>query len=189
MVARKESGGMTQESTGTYRVIYLGETDWGGLDLLMERYAGVMVVDGLPEPARVKELAEKHPYRIYACHYNTSAKLVKQWDETQKTLRIYQSEAMDSSHMVLQRGRVSLPRNNFPEVKAFAQHCHNVARKKVEDEETGNIRFQWFKLGPDHYRKAFNFMVLASERVREYSGKIAGRTPPPSSPGLAGTYQ
>ena len=42
-----------------------------------------------------------------------------------------------------------------------------MARKKVEDEETGDIRYQWIKLGADHYRKAFNFMVLAGEKTSE----------------------
>jgi len=188
VVARKEMSGPTPDSPGTYRVIYLGETDWGGLDLLMERYRGKMVVDGLPEPARVKELAIRHPYRVFACFYSTSPKIVKQWDETEKTIRVYQAEAMDSSHMVLQRGRVSLPRKDIAESKTFAQHCHNVARRKVEDEETGNVRYQWFKLGPDHYRKAFNFMVLASERVGESTSKNAGDYRAMMTSGLVDTY-
>lgn len=160
VVARKEYG-------ETFKIVWLGETDWGGLDLLMERYTGKMVVDGMPEPARVKELAKRHPYKIYACHYSQSPKVVRHWDDTEGKITIYQSEAMDESHAVLQRGRVSLPRASMDEVKTFAEHCHNVARRKVEDEETGNLKYQWIKLGPDHYRKAFNFMVLASEHVGE----------------------
>lgn len=160
IVARKEYG-------GTYRIIWLGELDWGGLDMLMERYRGTMVVDGMPEPARVLELGRRHPYRIYGCFYTQSGKTVRQWDETDNKIMIYQAEAMDASHQVLQTGKVMLPRATIPEVKEFAQHCHNVARRKIEDEETGAIRYQWIKMGPDHYRKAFNFMVLASEKVGE----------------------
>jgi hypothetical protein len=158
VVARKEY-------SGTYRVIWLGELDWGGLDMLMERYRGCMVVDGMPEPARVLELGKRHPYRIFGCFYSQSASLVKHWDETDCKIVVYQAQAMDSSHQVLQRGQVLLPRASLDEVKLFAQHCHNVARRKVEDEETGAVKYQWIKMGEDHYRKAFNFMILAGERV------------------------
>ena len=160
VVARKEYG-------GTFRVIWIGETDWGGLDMMMERYRGTMVVDGMPEPARVLELGKRHPYRIFGCFYSQTPKTVKYWDETDCKVVVYQAECMDNSHQVLQRGQVMLPRNSLAEVKTFAVHCHNVARRKVEDEETGNVKYQWIKLGADHYRKSFNFMVLAAERVGE----------------------
>jgi hypothetical protein len=156
-----------REYDKTYRVVWIGETDWGGLDMMMERYRGTMVVDGMPEPARVLELGRRHPYRVFGCFYSQTPKTVKYWDETDCKVVVYQAEAMDNSHQVLQRGQVMLPRNSLAEVKMFAKHCHNVARRKIEDEETGAIKYQWIKMGPDHYRKAFNFMVLAGERVSE----------------------
>jgi len=159
VVARKEYGDI-------YRVIYIGETDWGGLELMLDRYNATMVMDGMPEPDRARELSKKHPYKIWSCFYTKSGSVSVKWDDSASKVTVYQSQAMDASHSVLQMGKVVLPKRSDI-IKEFATHCHNVARKKVEDEETGDIRYQWIKLGADHYRKAFNFMILAGEKTSE----------------------
>jgi hypothetical protein len=46
-------------------------------------------------------------------------------------------------------------------VKEFANHLHNVAKKLEEDEETGSKRYVYVKLGPDHFRHAFNYEAMA----------------------------
>jgi hypothetical protein len=131
-----------------------------------------MVVDGMPEPARVLELGKRHPYRIFGCFYSQSASLVKHWDETDCKVVVYQAQAMDASHQILQDGKTVLPRKSDL-ITEFAKHCHNVARKKIEDRETGSVYNKWIKTGPDHYRKAFSYMCLAMERTPEskYSGR------------------
>ena len=159
VIGRKEYG-------GNYRITYIGETDWAGLDLMISRYNGSLVLDGMPEPERAKDLAARNPYKVWACFYSRSGAVDVKWNDAEHSVRIYQSQAMDASHALLQMGKIILPAKSDV-VTTFAKHCHNVARKKVEDEETGDIRYQWIKLGADHYRKAFNFMVLAGERTSE----------------------
>ena len=48
-------------------------------------------------------------------------------------------------------------------VKTFAGHMHNVAKKLEEDEETGSKRYVYVKLGPDHFRHAFNYEAMARQ--------------------------
>lgn len=179
VVSRKETG-------GTLRTIYLGTTDWDGLDSILHRYQGVMVMDGLPEPARAKEFAKKHHSKAWACFYSQTATVPLKWDEELGQVTVYQTEAMDASHGMLQQGKVILPRKT-DEVVTFATHCHNVARKKIEDEETGRVNYVWVKTAPDdHYRKAFNFCCIAAERAAQsiYSGRDYSRL----KGGFARTY-
>jgi hypothetical protein len=48
-------------------------------------------------------------------------------------------------------------------VKEFAEHLHNAAKKLEEDEETGSKRYVYVKLGPDHFRHAFNYEAMARQ--------------------------
>jgi hypothetical protein len=40
---------------------------------------------------------------------------------------------------------------------------HNVAKRLEEDEETGSKRYVYVKLGPDHFRHAFNYEAMARQ--------------------------
>jgi hypothetical protein len=164
VISRKEYG-------GTLKGLMIGETDWNGLDDLMKRFNAYALIDGLPEPAKATAWAKKFPNRAWVCYYSKSPKAGLHWDDTLQKVAVYQTQAMDASHDILQTGKFILP-NVSDKTKEFAAHCHNVARKKIEDEEDGSIRYKWIKLGPDHYRKAFSYMCLLIERTPEtkYSG-------------------
>jgi hypothetical protein len=45
----------------------------------------------------------------------------------------------------------------------FAVHLHNVAKKLEENTETGSRRYVYVKLGPDHFRHAFNYEAVARQ--------------------------
>jgi hypothetical protein len=62
-------------------------------------------------------------------------------------------------------GQIILPRESDT-VREFAKHLHNVAKKLEEDEETGSKRYVYVKLGPDHFRHAFNYESMAREARR-----------------------
>jgi hypothetical protein len=46
-------------------------------------------------------------------------------------------------------------------LREFAEHCSNTAKKLEEDEQTGSKRYVYVKLGPDHFRHAFNYEAMA----------------------------
>jgi len=45
--------------------------------------------------------------------------------------------------------------------REFGRRLNNVAKKLEEDEETGSKRYIYVKLGPDHFRHAFNYEAMA----------------------------
>ena len=57
-------------------------------------------------------------------------------------------------------GEIVLPKE-CEIVREFAEHLHNVAKRLEENEETGSKRYVYVKLGPDHFRHAFNYEAMA----------------------------
>ena len=60
----------------------------------------------------------------------------------------------------ISESRVGLPKR-CEVTEDFAKHCHNVAKRLGEDEETGSERYVYVKLGPDHFRHALNYECIA----------------------------
>ena len=170
------------EASGAGKLIWMGEASWAGLDGIVERYHGRAVIDGLPESEKAVTWAKKQSHRAWACFYTASEKADPAWDDVAGKVTVNQVRTMDASHKRLQDGLEVLPQRSDLVVE-FAKHCHNVARRRVENEETGAVHHEWIKLGADHYRKAFNFAVLASERLP------GGRyKPPPDGYGRDRSY-
>jgi hypothetical protein len=69
---------------------------------------------------------------------------------------------MDASHVEISAKRVTLPRD-CEALREFAEHMTNVAKKIEEDEESGSKRYVYVKLGPDHFRHAFNYEAMARQ--------------------------
>ncbi len=152
------------EPNGLIRVVYIGATDWVGLDSIMDRFKGIAVIDGLGETERARNWAKQHTTRAWCCFYTRNPKNPANFDNEKQEVTIYATAAMDRSHDLIMRGKIALPHRSDV-VEEFAKHCHNVARKRIEDEETGEVQHTWVKLRADHYRRALNFMVLASDRT------------------------
>ena len=150
--------------SGSGRTIWVGTTDWHGLHDLIDRFTGYLVMDGLPEPDRAVEFCKRHAYRAWAAFYTSSPSAEPAWDDNEGKVKINLTRTMDASHRSLQLGHEVLPRRSDV-IEELALHCHNVARRKVEDEESGQVRHEWVKLGPDHYRRAINFAIIASGRT------------------------
>jgi hypothetical protein len=88
------------------------------------------------------------------------------WNERDLTVACNRTESLDASHNQIQQGNIVLPRESDI-VREFAKHCHNVAKKLEEDEETGSKRYIYVKLGPDHFRHAFNYECMARQDAPE----------------------
>ena len=72
------------------------------------------------------------------------------------------TESLDASHREIMEQSVVLPKECVM-TKCFADHLHNVAKKLEEDEDTGSKRYIYVKLGPDHFRHAFNYETMARQ--------------------------
>jgi len=148
------------EKTG--RLIHLGVyKDWEELDRLMKNFnVSRCVVDALPETRNARAFAERFKGKVYLNYYNIHQKNHYAWNEKELIVSCNRTESLDASHKEIMDRWIILPRESET-VKEFAQHLHNVAKKLEEDEETGSKRYVYVKLGPDHFRHAFNYEAMA----------------------------
>lgn len=151
---------------------YKGNSDktgqeWRKLDELMVRFKVMRcVVDYLPETKHARAFAERFPGRVFLNFYNEHQKGSYNWDEGRMMVQVNRTESLDASHQEIVDRSIVLPRESDL-IREFAKHCHNVAKKLVTDEETGSQRYDYLKLGPDHYRHAFNYEAMARQSAPE----------------------
>jgi hypothetical protein len=141
---------------------------WNELSDLMSQYnVGRCVVDGLPDQAKAREFAKEHNGRVFLCYYAEKQKGAAKWKEDDWTVSVDRTESLNSSTRAIHEQKVSIPRLD-DDLKLFARHCHNMARKKEEDKDSGSVRQVWVKTGQDHYRHAYNYVYLALPEIGEY---------------------
>jgi hypothetical protein len=139
--------------------------DWEELDRLMRNFSvSRCVVDALPETRNARAFAERFKGKVFLNYYNIHQKGSYAWNEKELIVSCNRTESLDASHKEIMDQDFILPRENEI-VKEFAQHLHNVAKKLEEDEETGSKRYVYVKLGPDHFRHAFNYEVMARQNA------------------------
>ncbi len=151
------------------KIIHLGVyRDWEELDHLMKNFNVTRcVVDALPETRNARAFASRHPGKVFLCYYNERQKGKYKWNEADMTVQCNRTESLDASHNEILTGQIVLPRE-FDIVQVFARHLHNVAKKLEEDEETGSKRYVYVKLGPDHFRHAYNYECMARQAESDF---------------------
>jgi hypothetical protein len=157
------------------RIIHLGiYRDWEDLDHLMKSFNVIRcVVDGQPEQRNARAFAERHRGRIFLSFYQEHQKGNYLWDEKNLTVSANRTEALDASHHEISSGNIIIPHNQKI-VGEFAHHCHNVAKKLEENEETGSRRYVYIKLGPDHFRHAYSYEAMARQYAsHSFFGDVA----------------
>lgn len=133
---------------------------WREIEPLMKRFkVGRCVVDAMPSKKNARAFAEKFPGRVFLCYYNDNQKGSYKWNERDMIVQCDRTESLDNSHDVISGGDVILPRRSDI-VDVFADHCHNVAKKLETNDETGSSRYNYVRLGDDHFRHAFNYLQM-----------------------------
>jgi hypothetical protein len=146
------------------KIVHVGEYEaWEQLDRLMEIFnVSRAVVDALPENRNARAFAERHKGKVFLNFYNEHQKGKYKWNEADMTVQCNRTESLDASHGEIMKGEIALPRE-CDIVREFAKHLYNVAKKLEEDEESGSKRYVYVKLGPDHFRHAFNYECMARQ--------------------------
>ena len=152
------------------KIVHLGVyKDWEKLESLMKDFNVYRcVIDGMPETEKARAFAKKFPGKVYLNFYNEHQKGTYKWNEADLTVSCNRTESLDASQAQILgaagdltgSSKVILPRRSDM-VEEFAKHLHNVAKRLEEDEETGSKRYVYVKLGPDHFRHAFNYECMA----------------------------
>lgn len=150
------------------QIVHLGVyRDWEELDRLMHNFnIQRCVVDALPETRNARAFAERFGGRVFLNYYQEHQKGSYRWNEKDLTVACNRTESLDASHNQILFRKLYLPRQSDL-VEMFARHLNNVAKKLEEDEESGSKRYVYVKLGPDHFRHAFNYEVMAREFIGE----------------------
>jgi len=145
-------------------IMHLGVyRDWNELDRLMTAFnVARCVVDALPETRNARTFAERFRGRVYLNYYNEHQKGNYAWNDKDLLVSCNRTESLDASHREIMDQTISLPKE-CGIVQEFAQHLHNVAKRLEEDQETGSRRYVYVKLGPDHFRHAFNYEAMARQ--------------------------
>jgi len=152
------------------KIVHLGVyKDWEKLESLMKDFNVYRcVIDGMPEIEKARSFAKKFPGKVYLNFYNEHQKGTYKWNDGDLTVSCNRTESLDASHAQILgaagdltgSSKVVLPRKSDM-IEEFAVHLHNVAKRLEEDEETGSKRYVYVKLGPDHFRHAFNYECMA----------------------------
>ena len=153
-----------KQSQKAGKLVHLGVyRDWEELDRLMNNFhVNRCVVDALPETRNARAFANQFPGKVFLNYYNEHQKGSYAWNEKELIVSCNRTESLDASHKEILEGEIVLPRR-CDIVRIFAEHMHNVAKKLEEDEETGSKRYVYVKLGPDHFRHAFNYEAMARQ--------------------------
>jgi hypothetical protein len=148
------------------QIVHIGiYKDWEELDRLMKNFnVACCVVDALPEQRNARAFAERHRGRVYLNFYNQYQKGSYAWNARDLIVQGNRTESLDASHTEIMAGRIVLPKESDV-TREFAKHLHNTAKKLEEDEETGSKRYVYVKLGPDHFRHAFNYEAMARQKA------------------------
>jgi len=146
------------------KIIHIGiYKDWDELDGLMRSFhVSRCIVDAMPETRNARAFAERHRGKIFMNYYIAYQKGDYAWNEKDFIVSCNRTESLDASHREIMEQSIILPKE-CEVTKCFADHLHNVAKKLEEDEDTGSKRYVYVKLGPDHFRHAFNYETMARQ--------------------------
>jgi pimeloyl-ACP methyl ester carboxylesterase len=144
------------------QIVYIGiHKDFTEIDHLMKRFNVVRaVIDGMPEVRKARELAGRHPGKIFLNYYNDHQRGSYRWDEKRRVVSCNRTESMDGSHAEVLNQGIILPRESET-IRTFAAHCHNTAKRLEVDEESGSQKYTYIRLGEDHFRHSLNYCVMA----------------------------
>jgi len=122
------------------------------------------VIDIRPEQRKVREFQRAENFSVFACEYVETRSGSTEWDEKECIIKCNRTEMLDATHsLIMDPGKLELPRQSS-EIQEFALECSNMAKVLEENKVTGAATYRYKKLGPDHYRHALLYAMLASER-------------------------
>ncbi len=140
-------------------------------DLINKFNVRSTVIDLRPETRKVREFQRHAHSSVFGCEYVETKTGMIQWDDKNLVIKCNRTEVCDASHeLVMGFGKLILPRVNA-ELEEFVKEVCNIAKVLEEKGDTGQQVFRYRKLGPDHYRHALNYCLLASERCGILSDK------------------
>jgi len=127
--------------------------------------SGVMDVGA--ETNMVRAFVSSHP-GWWACNYVNSKTNDPDWSAKTRSLKVSRTATLDQSHRAIIDGLESFPAADEVYQKYVKPQMQNLGRAKVEDSESGTIKYKWVIRGGsknDHLKHAYSYYRLALKRV------------------------
>ena len=151
-----------RESKNYYKIIRATKlTNWNELHDLIRRYnTKWLVVDAYPELHLARDFldSEENLTEGWRCQYNEQVR-IPHFDSQERLVRINRTELHDKVQDFIQKGYFLFPRKDS-EMAECIKHLTNFARIWNREKEC----YFWKKLGPDHFRHALGYFLLAADR-------------------------
>lgn len=154
-------------------VRWVGELDhFEQVDALVKRFnIKSIVIDAMPETRKARELSNRLRGKVWLNWYNDNQKGSYAWKEDERQVSVNRTESLDvGTDLILNQG-LKLPQRS-PEIEMFAKHCSNIAKVAEENPITGSKKYVYKKIGPDHYRHALNYALIA-QSATQHSGVVS----------------
>jgi hypothetical protein len=151
----------------TVQIAYMGRfSKFEDIHDLAQRFnVRCAVIDALPETRKVRDFQEAERYESFLCWYDDHLRTSARWNLEKRDVAVNRTEVCDATHhLVVTPDNLLLPRRS-DEVDEYIKQMCNIAKVLEEDPETGSKEYRYRKLGPDHYRHAMNYLLLASTRI------------------------
>lgn len=132
------------------------------IDKYIERFnIKIAVCDNMPNIMEARKLKMRFPGKVFLCSYvDDPLPNGVSWDKKEHTVSANRTDTMDSSQVEIESMTIKLPKKS-KEIGEFAGHCVNLLKQEVTSRE-GTVKWTYTKIGPDHYRHAFNYACIAA---------------------------
>lgn len=140
-------------------------------DLDLGRFRPLFTVsDAMPYTTTVTKLAKKNPDRFKICYYGGK----KAFSVADIQVTANRTQALDAVTDDIPKGDI-LVADTVPD--DFWPHLKNLVKVKTEDEETGEVTYDYVKVGDDHYGHALGYALLARKLFYELKPAGTGTAP------------
>ena len=159
---------------GVIKICHAGRVkEWNELHDLGVRFnVDCAVIDLEPEVHKAREFRKAERYQVFLSDYQEHQRGDARWDLDQGLVVMNRTELLDRVHtQVATPGRFIMPRLN-DEVEEYVTEMCNLVKVIVE-KPSGDRLYEYKQVGPDHYRHATAYLLLASERITCYQPRGA----------------
>jgi len=151
---------------GCLKICHAARLDsWNDLhDLALRFHVECAVIDREPEIHKAREFQQAERFRVFLADYQEYQRGDARWDLDQGLVVMNRTELLDRVHgAVTTPGRLEIPRLTS-EIEQYAAEMSNMVKVLVE-KPNGSRIYEYKQVGPDHYRHATAYFLLAAERI------------------------
>ena len=139
------------------------------LDLIPRFHIKSCVADLRPNADSAREFqkaAIKLGCKVYLCEYTESPLQDYAYNDNNGIVKVYRTGIFDASHRVFMNQDIVLPYRTKT-LDEFAEQCCNCVKSKEVDKRKRIVIYRYKKTGSgnDHYRNAFNYFLVAANKV------------------------